>query len=61
MVPKATMEFDIVLEKLQPGVVSEKVLKEYAGKYTIANEKNFNFNDFTKNVTGREFKEVTWR
>lgn len=47
--------FDIHLEKLLPGKVSEKVLKEYTGTYTIQ-ESSFDLKNFFKTTTGNDYE-----
>ncbi len=54
-----TMNFSIVLDKAKEGVVSEKVLKEYIGTYTLENENaGFSFREFVKNVIGEEYNNI---
>lgn len=53
------MEFNIVIDKVKEGTVSEKVLKEYNGKYELQNkDAGFSFEQFVKEVTGVEYKNI---
>lgn len=51
------IEFNMVLDKVKKGVVSEKVLKEYIGKYELQNE-GTGFEEYVKNITGLEYKNI---
>lgn len=49
-----TFNFNIHLEKIDTGKVSEKLLKEYTGNY-ILSEDHFGFKQFLKTATGNDW------
>lgn len=53
------MEFNISIDKVKEGTVSEKVLKEYVGKYEMqSSDKGFSFEALAKETTGKEYKKI---
>jgi protocatechuate 3,4-dioxygenase beta subunit len=51
------IEFNITLDKIKQGEISEKAVKEYTGKYTLHNA-TYNFETLAKNLTGNTYKEI---
>jgi protocatechuate 3,4-dioxygenase, beta subunit len=51
------VEFNITLDEIKKGSLPEKVLKEYAGKYTLK-KATFDIEDYIKNVINLDFKNI---
>jgi protocatechuate 3,4-dioxygenase beta subunit len=51
------IEFNITLDKIKQGEISEKAVKEYTGKYTLKNA-TYDFETLAKNLTGNTYKDI---
>jgi hypothetical protein len=51
------IEFNITLDKIKQGEISEKAVKEYTGKYLLTNTP-FDLETFAKNLTGNTYKDI---
>jgi protocatechuate 3,4-dioxygenase beta subunit len=51
------IEFNITLDKIIPGAISEKAVKEYTGKYVL-NNAPFDIESFAKMLTGNTYKDI---
>lgn len=51
------IEFNIVLDKVKPGEIAEKTVKEYTGKYLLKNAP-FDLETLAKNLTGNTYKDI---
>lgn len=51
------IEFNITLDKVRPGDIPEKTVKEYTGKYLLRNA-TFDLEALAKSLTGNEYKNI---
>jgi protocatechuate 3,4-dioxygenase beta subunit len=51
------MEFNITLDKIKQGEISQKAVKEYTGKYVLTNAP-FDFEKLAKSLTGNTYKDI---
>ena len=51
------IEFNITLDKVKQGEISEKAVREYTGKYLL-NNAPFDFETFAKTLTGNTYKNL---
>jgi protocatechuate 3,4-dioxygenase, beta subunit len=51
------IEFNLTLDKIKQGEISEKAVKEYTGKYLLKNAP-FDLETFIKGLTGNTYKDI---
>jgi len=53
------IEFNITIDKVKEGTISEKVLKEYVAKYEMQSKnEDFTFEKMVKYATGQDYKKI---